>query len=79
MGKPTNLTLKLDSDLVRALKVFAAERGTSISALLTHQAERLVEKKEEYEKARKRAMELMKHSSGSGWNKPKSRDELHER
>jgi predicted DNA binding CopG/RHH family protein len=34
MSKKTNITLKLDAELLKAVKVVAAQRGTSISALL---------------------------------------------
>ena len=75
----SNITLKLDKGLIRALKIVAAKRGSSISALLAEKAEQLVRDEGEYEKAMKRAFALMEESSALGWQKPKSRDELHER
>ncbi len=77
--KKTNITLKLGSDLLRRVKVRAAQKGTSISAILTAQLEDFVNKDEEYEDAMTRAISLMNESKGSGWQKPKSRDALHER
>ena len=77
--KKTNITLKLDSDLLRQVKIRAAQKGTSISAILTAQLEDFVSKDEEYEAAMTRAILLMNESKGSGWQKPKSRDALHER
>lgn len=74
-----NITLKLDASLVRAIKVIAARKGTSVSALMAHKLEEEVQKNGDYEQAMKRALALMKESSGLGWQKPKSRDELHER
>jgi hypothetical protein len=81
MAKKTNITLKLDADLVRAVRVLAAQKGTSISAFMTSKLEEAVRGKDndEYEKAMRRAMALMRESSGLGWQKPKSRDEMHER
>jgi predicted transcriptional regulator len=79
MSKKTNITLKLDADLLRRIKVLAAERGTSVSAILTSQLEQVVTRDEEYEEAMKRAISLMNESTASGWQKPRSRDELHER
>lgn len=75
----TNLTLKLDVELVRALKIVAAKRGSSISALVTTKLERIVEDEDEYERAKRRALALMNEGWALGWQKPKSRDELHER
>ncbi len=77
--KKTNITLKLDASLVRAIKVIAAKKGMSVSALLAGKLEEEVQRNGEYEQAMKRAFALMKESSGYGWQKPKSRDELHER
>ena len=74
-----NLTLKLNRDLLRAVKVAAAEKGTSISAVVTAKLEEFVNEKHAYEKARKRALARMKKGWALGWEKPKSRDELHDR
>jgi hypothetical protein len=79
MSKKTNITLKLDADLLKAVKVLAAQRGTSISALLTSKLEEEVKQNDEYEKAMKRSIAIMRERWNLGWKKPKSRDELHER
>ena len=79
MAKKTNITLKLDADLLRAVKVAAAEKGTSISAVMTEKLEEFVKEKDDYERAMKRAIARMKKGWALGWQKPKSRDELHER
>jgi hypothetical protein len=77
--KKSNITLKLDRQLLQAIKVIAAKRGTSVSALLTEKLAELTTKDEEYEKAMKRAIARMEKGWDLGWQKPKSRDELHER
>jgi hypothetical protein len=79
MPKKTNITLKLDADLLRAVKVAAAERGMSISAVLAEKLEEFVKESDGYEKAMKRALARMKKGWDLGWQKPNSRDELHER
>jgi predicted transcriptional regulator len=79
MPKKTNITLKLDAELLRSVKVLAAQRGTSVSALLTEKLEEITKKDEEYERAMKRAIARMEKGWALGWQKPKSRDELHER
>jgi len=79
MSKKTNITLKLDAELLKAVKVVAAQRGTSISALLTSKLEEEVKQNDEYEKAMKRSIARMKEGWNLGWQKPKSRDDLHER
>lgn len=79
--RKTNITLKLDAGLLRRVKVLAAQKGTSVSAMLTTQLEEVLTKTKDdaYEEAMKRAIELMKQSTGYGWQKPNSREELHER
>jgi len=79
VAETTNLTLKLDRELLRAVKVAAAEKGTSISAVVTAKLEEFVNEKRDYERAMKRALARMKKGWPLGWEKPKSRDELHDR
>jgi predicted transcriptional regulator len=75
----TNVTLKLDSELLREAKVLAAEEGRSISALLTERLEALVRERKEYDHARRRALARLREGLDLGWTPPRSRDELHER
>jgi hypothetical protein len=75
----TNLTLKLDSDLIREVRVLAAEEGTSISALLASHLESMVRERKGYERARKRALARLNSGYELHWKRPRSRDELHER
>ena len=75
----TNITLKIDSDLLREAKVMAAEEDTSISALLTRELQRLVRQRKGYDAARRRALKRLKEGWDLGWSRPASRDELHER
>jgi hypothetical protein len=62
--KSQNVTLRLSSDTVRKIKVVAAERGSSISSLLTAKLEELVGEDAEYQAARRRALEWLAH----GWH-----------
>jgi predicted transcriptional regulator len=75
----TNVTLKLDSDLLREARVLAAEEGRSVSALLTDRLEGVVRDRKAYEKARRRALARLREGLDLRWTPPKSRDELHER
>jgi predicted transcriptional regulator len=75
----TNITLKLDSDLVREAKVLAAKRDSSVSRLLADQLEALVREERSYEAARRRALARLRRGYDLGWTRPTSRDELHER
>jgi len=75
----TNLTLKLDSNLIREVRVLAAEQGTSISAMLGKRLEELVEERKGYNQARRRALARLNEGIDARWEKPRSREELHER
>jgi hypothetical protein len=59
-----NLTLKLPAATIKQAKVIAAERGTSISALVTGKIQELVGEDAEYQAARRRALEWLTH----GWH-----------
>jgi hypothetical protein len=74
-----NITLKLDKDLLRKARVLAAERDTSVSALLAAQLEMAVREREGYEQAKRRALAILKKGFDLGYTPPASRDELHER
>lgn len=75
----TNITLKLDADLVREARVLAAEEGSSISALLTARLEELIRERKGYARARRRALKRLREGFELNWTPPASRDELHER
>jgi hypothetical protein len=75
----TNVTLKLDADLLREARVLAAEEGQSISALLTERLESLIRERKMFEKAKRRALARLREGLDLGWTPPTSRDELHER
>jgi len=75
----TNVTLKLDADLIQEARVMAAEEGRSISALLTDRLETMVRDRKAFDKARRRALARLHRGFDLQWTPPKSRDELHER
>ncbi len=75
----TNITLKLDVDLLREARVLAAEEGQSVSALLTERLESLVRERKAFDRARRRALARLREGFDLRWTPPKSRDELHER
>ena len=75
----TNVTLKLDADLLREARVLAAEEGRSISALLAERLEAMVRERKAFDKARRRALSRLRKGLDLGWTPPKRREELHER
>ena len=75
----TNVTLKLDAELLKEARVLAAEQGSSISRMLAAKLEELVRERKGYERARKRSLSRLRVGMDLGWTRPPSRDELHER
>lgn len=73
-----NITLSIDKDILKKVKVFAAERDISVSKLLSLELQRMIENREFYEYSKKKAIEEMDKaldiSSFITW----TRDELHE-
>jgi hypothetical protein len=75
----TNVTLKLDTDLLREARVIAAEEGRSVSALLADRLESLVRERKAFDRARRRALARLNKGLDLGWKPPQSRDEIHGR
>lgn len=75
----SNITLKVDKDLLRKVKILAAKRETSISAMLANFIEKMLHEDQDYESAKRRAIARMRDARPLFWKKPASRDELHER
>ena len=75
----TNVTLKLDADLIREARILAAEEGRSISALLTDRLEALVRERKAFDTARRRALARLREGFDLQWTPARSRDEIHER
>jgi len=75
----SNLTLRLESDLLREAKVLAARKGTSVSRLMADQLEALVRQDRVYEQSERRALERLERGFDLRWTPPASRDDLHER
>jgi post-segregation antitoxin (ccd killing protein) len=77
----TNVTLKIEADLLKQARILAAEEGTSVSALLAGRLEQEVRerKRKSYHQARRRALARLRTGFDLHWAPPRSRDELHER
>lgn len=73
--------MSLPRDVLKRVKRLAADRDTSVSALLTESLTRLVDEDRRYTAARRRALAAMRTAGSLGtrgrarW----TRDELHER
>ena len=75
----TNITIKVESELAREARVLAARKGTSLSRLVADQLRLLVSQDQAYEAAKSSAIRSLARGVDLGWEKPASRDDLHER
>ncbi len=75
----SNITLKLDADLLREARILAAEEDTSISVMLAARLEQIVRERKTYQRARNRALARLREGIDLQWRPANSRDELHER
>lgn len=75
----SNITLKVDAELVREAKVLAAQRGTSVSRLLADHLEQLIRRERAYEASKRRALDRLERGLDLQWTPPEDRAELHER
>jgi len=74
-----NITLTLDEETLREARVFAAERGLSVSAFLRLELAGLVERQRGYERAKASAVRRLQRGQSLGGGKLPARDELHDR
>jgi predicted transcriptional regulator len=76
-----NITLALPRELLRQIKRLAADRDTSVSALMAEALTRLADEDRRYAAARRRGLAALRdaRSLGTGGRRTWTRDELHER
>ena len=76
-----NITLTLPRELLKQIKRLAADRDTSVSALMVQALSSLADEDRRYSAARKRALGALTEARSLGTNGTVTwrRDELHER
>ena len=75
----TNITLKIDTEILREIRIIAAEEGSSISGLLAAKLQELLRQRKSYARAKKSPLARLRNCRDLGWVRPASRDELHNR
>jgi hypothetical protein len=74
-----NTTLSLNVQTLKKARVLAAQRGTSVTGLITQQIEELVEKNDSYEIAKARALELLRSGFGFEGIEHMTKEEMYDR
>ena len=75
----SNFTLPLDRDLLREIRILAAEEDTSISSLVSDRLRDAVNHKKLRSVAKMKSLARMQKGYDLGFNPPASRDELYDR
>ena len=73
-----NITLSVDKELIKKGKVIAAQSDTSVSKMLSEKLRQLVEDNEEYETAKRSALQTLKKGYRLGGKITWNREDLYE-
>ena len=81
MSETQNVTLSLSRELLKRVKRLAADRETSVSALMAEALSELADRDRRYSSARRRALAALAaaRSLGTRGRATWTRDDLHER
>ena len=74
-----NITLSIDKEIIKKGKVIAAQKDTSISKMLSDQLKEIVEREDQYEAAKRDALQALKEGFHLGGRISWKREELYER
>lgn len=74
-----NITLRLSAQTLHKVRVIAAQRGTSISGLLTQQIEEIAKVDDAYERARTRELARLRDGIGFDGIEHVKREDLYDR
>ncbi len=74
-----NITLAIDQRLLKRARSFAAQQGTSVSAMLASELRRIVEAHEAYAQAKSRALAQLDSPFRLGGRGIRNREGLHDR
>ncbi|MFC1681586.1 DUF6364 family protein [Pseudomonadota bacterium] len=73
-----NITLSVDENVLKAVRIYAAERHTSVNGLVRNYLKTLAQQEDRAGAARNRILELSRKSKARAGLKPWTRGELHE-
>lgn len=74
-----NITLSIDKEIIKKGKIIAAQKDTSISKMLSDQLKGMVEKEDQYEAARRNALQALKEGFHLGGRINWKREDLYDR
>jgi hypothetical protein len=74
-----NITLSIEKDIIKKGKIIAAKKDTSISKMLSEQLKQIIDMEEQYEAAKRSALQTLKKGFRLGGKITWKREDLYER
>ena len=74
-----NITLSIEKDIIKKSKIIAAQKDTSISKMLSEQLKQIIDREEQYEAAKRSALQTLKKGFRLGGKITWKRGDLYER
>ena len=74
-----NITLSVDKELIKKGKVIAAQKDSSVSKMLSEHLRHLVEDNEQYETAKRSALQALRKGYHLGGKRTWKREDLYDR
>ncbi|HUV59633.1 MAG TPA: DUF6364 family protein [Desulfatiglandales bacterium] len=74
-----NITLSIEKDIIKKGKIIAAQKDTSISKMLSEQLKQIIDREEQYEAAKRSALQTLKKGFRLGGKITWKREDLYER
>jgi surfactin synthase thioesterase subunit len=74
-----NITLTIDKTLLKKTRALAAQRGFSVGAMLAQELQKIVERENDYQPAKGRALARLHWPFHLGGEKRPNRESLHDR
>ena len=74
-----NITLAIEKEIIRKGKLIAAQNDTSISKMLSDQLKEMIDKEEQYQAAKRKALHALRKGVHLGGKITWRREDLHER
>ena len=74
-----NITLSIEKDIIKKSKIIAAQKDTSISKMLSEQLKQIIDREEQYEAAKRSALQTLKKGFRLGDKITWKREDLYER
>ena len=74
-----NITLSIEKDIIKKGKIIAAQKDTSICKMLSEQLKQIIDREEQYEAAKRSALQTLKKGFRLGGKITWKREDLYER